>query len=108
LKGRRWFSGRGGRRYQYFDQLYERYRIGAHLSGEWVTLRSVTSFKVQTFDAKKAFTKTGSNRSKRFPDKPSKVQAKEPIGTFWENRYHATGHKTFPVQRASSKQAVSL
>ena|SRR2546425_7604326 len=40
---------RGGRGYQHFDQLYQRYRKdrSAQLSaGEWVTLCSVKSFKV--------------------------------------------------------------
>ena len=40
--------------------------------------------------------------------RPNAVPTQEPTGTFRENRYHATGQlKTFPVQRASSKQAVS-
>jgi len=40
--------------------------------------------------------------------RPNAVPTQELIGTFWENRYHATGQpKTLPVQRALSKQAVS-
>ena len=40
--------------------------------------------------------------------RPNAVSTQEPTGTFWENRCYPTGQlKTFPVQRASSNQAVS-
>jgi len=63
-------------------------------------------YRIQSVTAKRAHLSV--NKPEESVVRPNAVPTQEPTGTFRGNRYHATGQlKTLPVQRASSKQAVS-